>query len=80
MTSATNEREPCPDSHCGDVSAMTCAAYNDTSVQPQTHAMGAARSERGGGETAYDRTDRYGSEMFPVPGVRAVNMAWQKLS
>lgn len=35
----------------GGVSAMTCAAYNDTSVQPQTQAMGTARSERGGGKS-----------------------------
>ena len=53
---------------------MTYAAYNDTSVQPQTQTMGTARSERGGGGITYDRTNRYGFEMFPASGVRAVNM------
>lgn len=53
---------------------MTCTAYNDTSVQPQIQAMGAARSERGGGEIAYDHTNQYGFEMFPVSGGRVVNM------
>ncbi len=33
-----------------DCIAITLSAYNDTSVQPQTHAMGAACRDPAGGE------------------------------
>lgn len=41
-----------------DCFAIISLAYNDTSVQPQTHAMGAARRDPRGGESPMTRCNQ----------------------
>jgi len=42
---------PFQETICGRLFAITLSAYNDTSAQPQNHAMGAADRDPAGGES-----------------------------
>ena len=57
-----------PKLRCGGAAAMTCTAYNDTSVQPQSQAMGAACSERAGGEIPMTTLTNVGPRCSPRQG------------